>query len=115
VPVNCIAFDQLGTRMFAGDAAGLLTEMAVDLTPMAAAAAAAGGPGWSQGGALVEAGASASSSPNSSASGGSSSSGSGSHLGAAGAALVASVLRNGSVATQQLAGEACVWFVSANI
>lgn len=128
VPVNCIAFDQLGTRMFAGDASGLLTEVAVDLTPVTAmtAAAAAAVPSWSQGDALVEAGASVSSSPANSACGGSPAAGSctqaggsgegaavaamasssSSHAGAGGAALVASVLRNGSVATQQLAGEA---------
>jgi hypothetical protein len=127
VPVNCIAFDQLGTRMFAGDASGILTEVAVDLTPVTAlTAAAAAAPSWSQEVACIDAGAAGSSSPVSSACGGtsaagrcaqaagsceasavaSSSSSSGSHSGAGGAALVASVLRNGSVATQQLAGKA---------
>ncbi|KAF8056726.1 tbccd1 [Scenedesmus sp. PABB004] len=37
--VNCLAFGQLGSRVFAGDAAGRLTELAVDLGPLAAAEA----------------------------------------------------------------------------
>lgn len=34
MPVNCVTFDHLGTRMFAGDATGILTELSVDLTSL---------------------------------------------------------------------------------
>jgi hypothetical protein len=55
-PINCLAFNQLGSRMFTGDAAGILAELSVDFTPLngnlvpssaaaaAWAAAAAAGP-----------------------------------------------------------------------
>lgn len=122
VPVNCITFDQLGTRLYAGDAAGTLTEVSLDLTPLSTAAEAAAG-SWSQagwgavlgpgsspsrcdglqpggGGSRGEVGAAASGSGSShgssSVAGGQSASG--------GAGLVASVLRHGSTAMQQLAG-----------
>jgi hypothetical protein len=114
VPVNCITFDQLGTRLFASDAAGTLTEVSLDLTLLSAAAAAAGPGSWSQAG--WRAGSSPSSCDGQPGGGGSSngeaaasgSGGSGSSAGgqsASGSAgLVASVLRHGSTATQQLAG-----------
>uniref|UniRef100_A0A383VQN2 Uncharacterized protein n=1 Tax=Tetradesmus obliquus TaxID=3088 RepID=A0A383VQN2_TETOB len=33
-PINCLALNQLGSRMFAGDAAGVLSELSVDVTPL---------------------------------------------------------------------------------
>lgn len=120
VPVNCITFDQLGTRLFAGDAAGTLTEVSLDLTPLSTAAAgswsqagwgAGLGPGSSPsscdglqpgggGGSCGEAGAAAS------GGGGSGNRFAGGQTASGGAGLVASVLRHGSTATQQLAGMA---------
>eukprot|EP00775_Hariotina_reticulata_P007429 gene7429-7638_t len=38
-PVNCLTFNQLGSQVVAGDAAGILHEMAVDLSAVEAAAA----------------------------------------------------------------------------
>lgn len=118
VPVNCVAFDQLGTRFFAGDAAGMLTELSVDLTPLSAP-----GSTWSNtwsnttqaGWASVSAagaGSSSSSMAGSPSSGGAAGSGSGSAgavstegLSTSGAgAGISSVLKHGSNALQQLAG-----------
>lgn len=121
MPVNCVAFDQLGTRLFAGDAGGVLTELSVDLTPLLASGtwsqsgwASAAGAGSSPGGigpdsscgaagggcgdAIAATGAGASS-PGLSSSGG--------------AAAIATVLRHGSNALQQLAGELVGEFVGA--
>lgn len=120
VPVNCIAFDQLGTRLFAGDAAGSLTEVSLDLTPLSAAAVSWSQSGWGAAAAGTgsshsscsgqQAGASCGTHSSScgdaavtSSSGSACSSGSG-LLASGGEALVASVLRHGSSAAQQLAG-----------
>lgn len=40
-PINCLAFNQLGSRMYTGDAAGTIQELSVDVSPLAASAAAA--------------------------------------------------------------------------
>lgn len=117
MPVNCVAFDQLGTRFFAGDAAGMLTELSVDLTPLSAPGSTWSNTSWSNttqaGWASVSAaGAGSSSMAGGPSSGGAAGSGSGSAgavstegLSTSGAgAGISSVLKHGSNALQQLAG-----------
>eukprot|EP00878_Enallax_costatus_P011110 GHUV01011603.1.p1 GENE.GHUV01011603.1~~GHUV01011603.1.p1 ORF type:complete len:1328 (+),score=466.80 GHUV01011603.1:589-3984(+) len=43
VPINCLCFNQLGSRLFAGDAAGSIHELSVDITPLSSMAATAFG------------------------------------------------------------------------
>lgn len=55
MPINCLAFDQLGARCFVGDAAGVVTELSLDLTPLTAVWAAAGAAALSSHSALATA------------------------------------------------------------
>lgn len=41
VPINCLCFNQLGSRVFAGDSAGSIHELSVDITPLSSIAATA--------------------------------------------------------------------------
>jgi WD40 repeat protein len=120
-PINCLAFNQLGSRMFTGDAAGVLAELSVDVTPLSSSSS-----GSSSG--LVNAGAAAAAWAAATAASGSDtpvrrqqqqsmllslrpSTPVGQAAAAAAAAVaetvspVAAVLRHGSPASQLLAGE----------